>query len=739
MEDKNTLNLNIHPDGLSIIYGDILSDTSNNTSTLISSSDSTNVGLIELRVFVYPVTDKNNRKVSMDTFKSDNAFKDSSKKRISTGNKSVNNLGATVDGTKNATFSIDSDGTAVLLKNSSGELHVRNAGDTADAKIKTKALQLTTSEAFSAELQTVGALTYNNDNDGTHTLNTSGLNITPLYSGVDLISSTAIVTSNIGADARLAFKEGALAKWVMGHDANKTTTFTQANCVKNGTTTITYPDGETFDAQGSLGALVTGTGIPDNTYVSTMNKAGNSFTISNTAGDSLTSTLTFTIEDDKFKINSGGSLPDDSLFSLDNDGKTTFKADDFGANAALKLTASQPATAEAEDSTGLHIDYDRTVAGSGTAAHNDVGIDLDMNTASLGTSKTTGLDIDIVGAASGTHSAIGLDINVSGAGQNNKGMILRTTGTGARQFTFEYDDDNYAQVFVNDSGVLSMTAVGDPSSQIIMEAGSFSTSTNTAELAGNLHVSTTGSSSTRTSVVRLLGNAGYGGSGWRHFYIATLQDSSTKIYNDADNTTTHAADIEIEATKDIILDAASDVIIDPASGITHFRDAGDTDDEFKITVVGGTGATTLETVSDGADGHLSVVADGHVEFDGCGVGFDLVTPAYDATDTEVSFLTGNKQFVTFGSGNITNLKLTFPATSGNFTVLLKQDGSGSRTITNYKVYESDGSAATVAAAKFPGGSNPTLTTAANHVDILSFFWDADNQVAYGVATLDFQD
>jgi hypothetical protein len=37
-----------------------------------------------------------------------------------------------------------------------------------------------------------------------------------------------------------------------------------------------------------------------------------------------------------------------------------------------------------------------------------------------------------------------------------------------------------------------------------------------------------------------------------------------------------------------------------------------------------------------------------------------------------------------------------------------------------------------------GGSNPTLTTDANHVDILSFYYDADNEIAYGVATLDFQ-
>ena len=93
------------------------------------------------------------------------------------------------------------------------------------------------------------------------------------------------------------------------------------------------------------------------------------------------------------------------------------------------------------------------------------------------------------------------------------------------------------------------------------------------------------------------------------------------------------------------------------------------------------------------------------------------------------------------TGNIADLNLTFPNTSGNFTLLLKQDGVGSRTIAadGYLVFEHDGTAATVPAVKFAGGSNPTLTTDANHVDIVSFFWDADNQVCYGVASLDFQD
>ena len=63
---------------------------------------------------------------------------------------------------------------------------------------------------------------------------------------------------------------------------------------------------------------------------------------------------------------------------------------------ALFIDANTSGVA-AQDATGLHIDYDRTVAGSGTAAHNDIGINLDVNSASLGTSTLIGMDIDVVG------------------------------------------------------------------------------------------------------------------------------------------------------------------------------------------------------------------------------------------------------------------------------------------------------------------------------------------------------
>ena len=50
--------------------------------------------------------------------------------------------------------------------------------------------------------------------------------------------------------------------------------------------------------------------------------------------------------------------------------------------------------------TGLHVDFDRTVPGSGTANFTDIGINLDCNSAGLGTTTQIGLDVDVVGATS---------------------------------------------------------------------------------------------------------------------------------------------------------------------------------------------------------------------------------------------------------------------------------------------------------------------------------------------------
>ena len=233
------------------------------------------------------------------------------------------------------------------------------------------------------------------------------------------------------------------------------------------------------------------------------------------------------------------------------------------------------------------------------------------------------------------------------------------------------------------------------------------------------------------------------------------------------------------------------------TGISIFYSVANESDYFKIDVAA-EGATTLSTVDDGAVvGHLTLAPDGdlildpvsqktiinatdelyldgggdtkifepesdvvrivvggdpmfqlsekgtdgnEVSFGSSSVGFTQLEPTYNASATTVDFRHSNKQNLTFDAGSITTVDMYFPSMSGNFVFLIKQDGTGSRTITNYRVRDSAGNLASGDnVAKFAGGSNPTLTTAANHVDILSFYWDADNEIAYGVATLDFQD
>jgi len=120
------------------------------------------------------------------------------------------------------------------------------------------------------------------------------------------------------------------------------------------------------------------------------------------------------------------------------------------------------------------------------------------------------------------------------------------------------------------------------------------------------------------------------------------------------------------------------------------------------------------------------------------VSFFQKVPTYNASDTEVYFSIGSKQRLVFGAGNITDMNLNMPANSGNFVLLLRQDGTGSRTVTNWKVFATDDAAAGGSATVvWQGGSSPTLTTTADKTDILSFYWDATNEVCYGVASLNF--
>ena len=204
---------------------------------------------------------------------------------------------------------------------------------------------------------------------------------------------------------------------------------------------------------------------------------------------------------------------------------------------------------------------------------------------------------------------------------------------------------------------------------------------------------------------------------------------STISTNDNDGAVGH---LTLAPDGDLVLDPVSQKTIINATDALYLDGGGDTyitessADVLKF-VVGND--TVMELSEAGGEGNL-------VNMGISCAGFTTGTITYDATDTLVYFSRlGNKAFLTFDGGDITDLHLIFPDVSGNFLLVIKQDGTGSRTITNYKTFDQGvGAERTV---YFAGGSNPTLTTTASKIDILSFFWNNDDHRAYGTITHNF--
>jgi len=103
------------------------------------------------------------------------------------------------------------------------------------------------------------------------------------------------------------------------------------------------------------------------------------------------------------------------------------------------------------------------------------------------------------------------------------------------------------------------------------------------------------------------------------------------------------------------------------------------------------------------------------------IGFTQQSATGDGTTT-IDWKLGNKFYFTFGAQNDT-FTFTAPSKPCNLILVLKQDGTGSRTAT-WPV-----------SVKWAGKVAPTLTTDGNAVDIISFYYDGTNY--HGVASLDF--
>jgi len=102
----------------------------------------------------------------------------------------------------------------------------------------------------------------------------------------------------------------------------------------------------------------------------------------------------------------------------------------------------------------------------------------------------------------------------------------------------------------------------------------------------------------------------------------------------------------------------------------------------------------------------------------------------NSSETTITESTGAAYTINMEDGNVFELTLTANSTltfskapsvgkAGSFTLILVQDGTGSRTVT------------WPAAVDWAGGTAPTLTTAANSVDVLVFVTVDGGQRWYG--------
>ena len=103
------------------------------------------------------------------------------------------------------------------------------------------------------------------------------------------------------------------------------------------------------------------------------------------------------------------------------------------------------------------------------------------------------------------------------------------------------------------------------------------------------------------------------------------------------------------------------------------------------------------------------------------IGFTLQTATGDGTTT-IDWKIGNKFKFTFGAQNDI-FTFTAPSNPCSLTLILVQDGTGSRTVT------------WPGTVKWPNSTAPTLTTTASAIDIISLLYDGTNY--YGSSALAF--
>ena len=229
--------------------------------------------------------------------------------------------------------------------------------------------------------------------------------------------------------------------------------------------------------------------------------------------------------------------------------------------------------------------------------------------------------------------------------------------------------------------------------------------------------------------------------------------SNIGTFSDANSPGSDGTDLAMASGNDCTIDAEGDIILDANGADIRFKD----NDTNQLSFSNSSGTwTILDTTSnadiifkvndggsntevmrlDGSESslHIKRVA-GFTQIEETFSGDDLLASGSGTGgthDTHIDFRIGNKIYLQM-TASMDQINLIFPAVSGNFLLNTRSDGDWA--IGDWKVWESDLTAATVTDVAWPGGTQPDNTDTGR--DIFSFYWDADNQVCYGVASLAF--
>ena len=221
-----------------------------------------------------------------------------------------------------------------------------------------------------------------------------------------------------------------------------------------------------------------------------------------------------------------------------------------------------------------------------------------------------------------------------------------------------------------------------------------------------------------------------------YFDISVSAEGATTISTvDADTAVGHltldpdgdlnfsGCDVNIDATKKFYLDSGGDTyIVEGSADDVHFQVGGD---------------RMLQLTEGGTSGNVAWFRNSCAGFTRAEATFSTtgIVGSGGTDDTDIDFRHTNKYRLEL-TGDITTINLIFPDVSGNFVLTCRMNGD--HDVANWKVFKGGNFSATVTDVMWAGGSVPAFTEGAPvATDIVSFYWDASEGEAYGVASLAF--